>query len=176
MVPCFLTSNLLHQTKLHLFNISDWGPWCDVILTLKQALQSDNGAKIFLDEHQCKRAFRHFMTLLNRAVYGNTVKLHGKRLRGLSVVEKGEQGRGTWGRWHIHCAIELPQHLDAIAFEHLIQDCWEKVHWAQSRVLVRDGADKGWIDYMLKLRQKAYFDNLLDCIDLDSLHNPIADA
>jgi len=67
-------------------------------------------------------------------------------------------------------------HMDAIAFEKLIQDSWGKVHWAHSRVLVRDGADKGWIDYMLKLRQKSEFDNLLDCIDLDSLHNPIADA
>ena len=116
------------------------------------------------------------MNLLNRAVYGNTVKLHGKRLRVLPVVEKGGVGRGTSGRWHIHCAIELPQHLDAIAFEQLIQVCWAKAHWAHSRVLVRDGADKGWIDYMLKLRQKSDFDNLLDCIDLDSLHNPIADA
>ena len=66
--------------------------------------------------------------------------------------------------------------MDAVAFEQLIHRCWAKVHWAHSRVLVRDGADKGWIDYMLKLRQKSGFDNLLDCIDLDTLHNPIADA
>jgi hypothetical protein len=25
--------------------------------------------------------------------------------------------RGTSGRWHIHCAIELPSHLDAVALE-----------------------------------------------------------
>ena len=176
MTAYFSAAELANQAKLRLFDISHWGPWCDVTLTLKQALQSDTGAKIFLDEYQCKRAFRHFMTLLNRAVYGNTVKLHGKRLRVLPIVEKGGVGRATGGRWHIHCAIELPQHLDAIAFEQLIQDCWEKVHWAHSRILVRDGPDKGWIDYILKLRQKADFDSFLDCIDLVSLNNPIADA
>ena len=66
--------------------------------------------------------------------------------------------------------------MDSIAFEELVQKCWQKLDWAHKRVLVRDGADKGWIDYMLKLRQKSDFDNLLDCIDLVSLNNPIADA
>ena len=103
-------------------------------------------------------------------------QLYGKRLRVLPVVEKGGIGRGASGRWHIHGAIELPQHMDSIAFEELVQKCWQKLDWAHKRVLVRDGADKGWIDYMLKLRQKSDFDNLLDCIDLVSLNNPIADA
>ena len=79
MTAYFSASELADQAKLRLFDIRHWGPWCDVTLTLKQALQSGYRAKIFLDEHQCKRAFRHFMTLLNRAVYGNTVKLHGMR-------------------------------------------------------------------------------------------------
>jgi hypothetical protein len=33
-----------------------------------------------------------------------------------------------------------------------------------------------WIDYMLKDRQKSEFDGFLDCIIIESLHNPIADA
>jgi hypothetical protein len=57
-------------------------------------------------------------------------------------------------RWHIHCAIELPSHFDAIALENLIRDCWAKVEWGYGRILVRDGASAGWIDYMLKDRQK----------------------
>ena len=123
MTAHFSATELSNQTKSRLVDISHWGPWCDVTLTLKQALQSDYGAKIFLDEHQCKRAFRYLMNLLNRAVYGNTVKLHGKRLRVLPVVEKGEvrvrslpaRDRNLSGRWHIHCAIELPQHMGSIA-------------------------------------------------------------
>jgi hypothetical protein len=44
------------------------------------------------------------------------------------------------------------------------------------RILVRDGANVGWINYMLKDRQKSEFDGFLDCIIIESLHNPIADA
>jgi len=45
---------------------------------------------------------------------------------------------GTSGRWHIHCAIELAMHFDAIALESLIRECWAKVEWGYGRILVRD--------------------------------------
>jgi len=73
-------------------------------------------------------------------------------------------------------AIELPSHFDAVALESLICDCWAKVEWGLGRILVRDGANAGWISYMLKDRQKSEFDGFLDCIMIESLHNPIADA
>jgi hypothetical protein len=77
------------------------------------------------------------MNILNRAVYGAAFRRHGKSLRVLPVLEKGQVRasalrsceRGTSGRWHIHCAIELPLHLDAIALEKLIRQCWAKVEW-----------------------------------------------
>jgi hypothetical protein len=105
---------------------------------------------------------------------------HCKRLRVLPVLEKGEVRaralhsceRGTSGRWHIHCAIELPWHFDGIALENLIRDCWAQVEWGYGRVLVRDGANAGWINYMLKDRQKSEFDGFVDCIIIESLHNP----
>ena len=37
-------------------------------------------------------------------------------------------------------------------------------------------ANAGWINYMLKDRQKSEFDGFVDCIIIESLHNPIADA
>jgi hypothetical protein len=102
----------------------------------------------------------------------------------LPILEKGEvrsrsltkSQRGTSGRWHYHCAIELPQHLDAVAFEKLVQKCWSQVHWAHRLTFVRDETDEGWINYMLKPYQKSAFDSRIDCIDLESLHNPIASA
>jgi hypothetical protein len=83
-------------------------------------------------------------------------------LRVLPVLEKGEVHatalrsweRGTSSRWHIHCAIELPSHLDAVALENLIRACWAKVELGYSRILIRDCADAGWINYMLKDRQE----------------------
>jgi len=177
-------SDHLEAAKSRFFNTNSWGSFCDVTLSLKQARQSDNGAWIKVDDYPCRQAFRHFMNLLNRAVYGAAFRRHGKRIRVLPVLEKGEvRARalrnwecGTSGRWHIHCAIELPSHLDAIALEKLIRKCWTKVEWGYGRILVRDGTDAGWIDYMLKDRQKSVFDGFLDCVIIESLHNPIADA
>jgi hypothetical protein len=66
--------------------------------------------------------------------------------------------------------------LDAIALEDLIRDCWAKVEWGYGQILVRDCANTGWIDYMLKESQKSEFDGLLDCVIIESLNNPTADA
>ena len=77
---------------------------------------------------------------------------------------------------HGSAARELPSHFDAITLENMIRECWAKVEWGHGRILVRDGANAGWIDYMLKDRQKSEFDGFLDCIIIESLHNPIADA
>jgi len=169
------------SAKSHLFDTSSWGPFCDVTLTLKQARQSERGAWIKIDDYACRQAFRHFMNILNRAVYGGAFRRYGKSLRVLPVLEKGEIRAGalrswkrdTSGRWHIHCAIELPSHLDAVALEKLIRRCWAKVDLGYNRILVRDCADAGWINYMLKDRQKSEFDGFVDCIIVESLHNPL---
>jgi hypothetical protein len=179
-----VTANPLESAKSRLFDTSSWGPFCDVTLTLKQARQSEKGAWIKIDDYPCRQAFRHFMNLLNKAVYGAAFRRYGKRLRVLAVLEKGELHttalrsweRGRSGRWHVHCAIELPAHFDAVVLETLIRHCWMKVELGYGRILVRDGANAGWIAYMLKDRQKSEFDGFLDCIMIESLHNPIADA
>jgi hypothetical protein len=177
-------SDPTESAKAHFFDTSSWGEFCDVTLTLKQGHQPDSGGWVKIDDYRCRQAFRHFMNLLNRAVYGAAFRRYGKRLRVLPVLEKGEVRaralrsweRGTSGRWHIHCAIELPSHFDAVALENMICDCWAKVEWGHGRILVRDGANAGWISYMLKDRQKSEFDGFADCIIIESLYNPIADA
>ena len=82
----------LESAKSHFFDTSNWGPFCDVTLTLKQARQSERGAWVRIDDYPCRQAFRHFMNLLNRAVYGAAFRRYGKRLRVLPVLEKGEVG------------------------------------------------------------------------------------
>jgi len=41
------------------------------------------------------------------------------------------------------------------------------------RILVRDGANAGWINYMLKDRQKSEFDGILECVMIESMHNRV---
>ena len=162
------SSDPFESAKSHFFDTSSWGAFCDVTLTLKQARQPDSGGWVKIDDYRCRQAFRHFMNLLNRAVYGAAFRRYCKRLRVLPVLEKGEVRaralrsweRGTSGRWHIHCAIELPSHFDAVALENLICDCWAKVEWGHGRILVRDGANAGWIDYMRVPTKPAMRSNL----------------
>jgi hypothetical protein len=56
----------------------------------------------------------------------------------------------------------LPSQFDAITLEKMISESWANVDWGHGRILVRDGANAGWIDYMLKDRQKSEFDSFLD--------------
>ena len=167
-----------------LFDTRNWGAFCDVTLTLRQARRPDCGGWVKIDDHQCRRAFQHFMNRLNRCVHGAAFRRHRKRLRVIPVLEKSEScacaspsnQSHTSGRWHIHCAIELPAHIDAIEFERRIHRCWAEVEWSRSGILVRDDADERWIGYMLKDRQKSEFENLLDSLIIESLYNPTADA
>jgi hypothetical protein len=83
----------LESAKSHFFDTSNWGPFCDVTLTLKQARQSEIGAWVRIDDYPCRQAFRHFMNLLNRAAYGAAFRRYGKRLRVLPVLEKVRSAR-----------------------------------------------------------------------------------
>ena len=56
-----------------------------------------------------------------------------------------------------------------VAVEKLIRYCWGKVELGYGRILVRDGANAGWINYMLKDRHKSEFDGFLDCIMIEVL-------
>src|ERR1700747_2441152 len=119
----------IESAKSHFFDTRSWGDFCNVTLTLKQACQPNSGGWVRIDNYRCRQAFRHFMNLLNRAVYGAAFRRYGKRLRVLPVLEKGEVRAcalrswdwGTFGRWHIHCAIELPSHSAAVALEKLVR-------------------------------------------------------
>jgi hypothetical protein len=152
------------------FDTSHWPSFCDVTLTFKQARQAQNGTWIRLDEHQCRDAFRFFLKLLNRAVFGAAAR-RGKKLRVIPVTE-----RQADGRWHYHAAIEVPAHISALRFDEIARECWRKVDWGRERIEIKDKADQGWIDYMLKPRQKSGLEAWSDCIDWESLHNPIVDA
>ena len=71
----------IESAKSNLFDTSGWGEFCDVTLTLKQGHQADSGGWIKIDHYRCQQAFRHFMNLLNQAVYGSAFRRYGKRLR-----------------------------------------------------------------------------------------------
>jgi hypothetical protein len=156
-----------------LLDIGHWRSAWDISLSLKQARKTDDG-KVWIraDEYQCRKAFHHFMNIINRKVFGKAFCRYGRRLNVIPVLEKKK-----YGRWHYHAAIEPPAHIDAYQFDQLITDCWSQTDWGYERILVREGADRGWVTYMLKSSQKSDFDAWSDAIDWESLHNkPIVGA
>src|ERR1700684_3815225 len=94
-----VTSDPFESAKSHLVDTSSWRPFCDVTLTLKQARRCEKGAWLKIDDYSCREAFRHFMNLLNRAVYGAAFRRYGKRLRVLAVLEKGEIRASALRSW-----------------------------------------------------------------------------
>src|ERR1700733_7049539 len=94
----------------HLLDTSRWREMVDVTLTLKQGCKAHDGiTSVLIDQYQCTQAFKRFMALLNKAVYGNAVIRFGKRINVIPVKEKS-----AFGRWHYHCAMEIPDRLDPI--------------------------------------------------------------
>jgi hypothetical protein len=132
------------------FQTSHWPSFCSVTVTMKQARQNDQGAWLKMDEQQCRRAFRFFLKLLNRAVYGTAAR-RGKKLRVVPITE-----RQADGRWHYHAAIEVPAHISVLRFDELARQCWGKVDWGRERIEIKDKADQGWIHYMLKSPTKVW--------------------
>jgi len=66
-------------------------------------------------------------------------------------------------------------HFDGIALENLICDCWAKVAsglWSNSC----PRQCKRGLDQLHVERPSEEFDGFVDCIIIESLHNPIADA
>jgi hypothetical protein len=154
-----------------LLDTAHWRSVCDVTLSLKQSRQADDGRPIKGTVHHYRAAFRNFVKRLNNAVYGNAARRNNRRLRVIPILEKG-----YYKGWHFHAAFEPPARITFDEFKPPIQIHWREIHWANRVDEARPNADQGWIEYMLKPRQKFGLENWSDSIDWESFHNPIADA
>lgn len=107
--------------------------------------------------------FRHFMNLLNKRMYGNAARRHGKRLPVFPVHEGGGSKR-----LHYHAMIDCPRDDLRDTFPALIDEIWRSTQWGYYQTKVT-AADEGWITYVTKLRDKP---DLASAIDWMNYHNP----
>ena len=124
-----------------------------------------------VDELAAKKAFKEYMRLLNRRIYGAAHRHHGKRLRVIPILE-----RSVNRRWHYHVAIEPPSFMNGAEFGELAMAMWLKGDLGYEFGDVAENADSYWISYMAKLRTKSDFEHYFDCIDTDTFFNPAASA
>ena len=104
------------------------------------------------------------MNVLNSNVYGKRFKLYGKRLRFVPVIEGGPEKR-----LHCHAAIECPKDFDVEEFQMLVREIWDKTYWGYHEVELAAEPDFGWLNYMMKLRDKEHFDLSIDWLNF---YNP----
>ncbi len=125
-----------------------------VTLTMKQ---NRNG--VALDNVIASQNLRHFINILNQAVFGNAHRRYGRKLTVIPIIELS-----AWDRLHYHLSLEKPNHLSEKDFTSLIQSSWLKTDFSRKEFDVRRIYSEGWMHYCLKSR------NLLQAIDFENLN------
>ena len=158
------------QEKTSLIKFCDTSHWRSVVgltLNLKQSVVTPSGGFVRIDELTAKKAFRHYMNVLNCRIYNFAFRHYGKRLRVIPILEKSEEGR-----WHYHAAIEPPWFMDANSFGDIAMDVWLQTPLGYGHGEISVNADGGWIAYMVKPRGKSGLEEYYDCIDTEAFYNP----
>jgi hypothetical protein len=146
-------------------------PSSDAELTLRSFLESirfENAAAVTLtmkkragakvaDDINASANFRHFRNRLNHAILGSRAKRYGDRLKMVVVLEKSADYR-----LHYHCIIVRPYYCSLERLDAAIQEQWLKTDFGYRQIDIQDQPDMGWLDYILKQRQKR---PLFDSID-----------
>jgi hypothetical protein len=96
-----------------------------ITLSVKQSLPAGLGPH-FVGNHE---RYDRVMAQTLKKVGG---KIHGKRksrrkghlIKNISTLE-----RGMDGRWHIHCCLKRPSHVNIEKFREIFLECWEKSRW-----------------------------------------------
>jgi len=167
--------NILNHKKalLDFCSTDHWDNVCAFTFNLKQAVKLKevylNNKKIEwhrLDKIRCEQCFKEFMRDLNRRIYKSAYIKYGKRLQTMAFLERGAEGR-----YHFHAAIESPKFMTQDEFCKLAMDVWLEQSFGYGHGDAKANADRGWIDYMAKIRSKDGFDHYFDCLDIDTFHS-----
>ena len=150
---------------------SHWRSVCALSLNMKQAYRDRDGYSKYVCEIEAKKEFGKYCFELNRKIYKSAHRHHGKRLKIIPFIEKKE-----FGRWHYHLAIEPPEHLQAVEFCETAMALWENTPLGYGHGMYKTNRDQGWIEYCAKHASKSFLETYSDCLDIDSLHNPVASA
>jgi len=134
-------------------------PLC-VTLTERQCV---DGVKI--DEIRSSRNTRHFLNVLNRAVYGNAYRRFGKKVRVLIVQEVSGSGRH-----HLHGVFDIPKERDVNMFKVQIEKAWKSSRYGYNEIRLdipsAEQTVSGYLSYIMKGRTKPF--GLCDAVDWEN--------
>ena len=124
---------------LHRINLENT---LSVSLTMKQRIGFEK-----LDDISASQNFRHFMNILNSALYGNAFKRHQKRLGVVPILENSLNNR-----LHYHLILECPKVISEDDFKKLIETCWKKTKFGYGQTDIQNIYSGGWVDYITKFK------------------------
>lgn len=145
-------------------NVAAWNSPFSATLTLRQSIivsEGDVSHRITLTDLSASQNFRHFLNKLNRTLYGKSAQRFS---RGAAVVPVLEGGNGK--RFHYHAVIDCPRSDLVPDFPMVIADAWRSTQWGYNQTLIEPGADRGWLNYMTKFRDKSDFATSIDWMNI----------
>jgi hypothetical protein len=148
-------------------NIETWQAPFAATLTLRQCITVWDGhqsVRVALTEQSASQNFRHFLNKLNRSVYGKAAQRFGKGVSVIPVLE-GDADK----RLHYHAIIDCPRAELIADLPVIVAEAWRSTQWGYHQTDIQAGADRGWLNYMTKLRDKPDF---ADSIDWMNFHLP----
>ncbi len=165
------------QTLAPLLETCHWGRFAAITLTLKKrqrdfvstnlAHTNSNASPyhkgLELNADRAVATFRHFMNQVNQSTYGSAFRRFNRRLRVIPVLEGCNHVR-----LHYHAAIEHPDRFSTQEFKSLIKNAWWKTDFGNHQIDFKDDADKGWVEYINKIRTKSRY---IDAVDIENFHN-----
>lgn len=114
----------------------------------------------WLSTEVAEKTVHHYLRRINRVGRGKRMSCVALPLRTLAIREGGI-GK-TMKRLHYHLQIEVPPATTAAAFATRCCDVWRRLDWGGRECYATRVTDDGWMDYMLKLRDKPEYCYALD--------------
>ena len=139
-----------------------WSSCLSITLTMKQFCDGES-----LDEINASRNMRHFLSRLNKTVFGSSFQRFDLRVNVMPVQECTE-------RIHYHLLIEIPTYrngtdVDRESFEMEMKECWQKTKFGYWETCIKrlDDADSllKWSNYITKFKN-----NDSDQLDWENYH------
>ena len=129
---------------------TDWTGWYSVSLTMRQSRRelsetSSGSFKFELDEIQASQNMRHFLTRLNKKIYGAAFTRYNKRVDVVPVFEYDKSNK-----LHYHLLIKVPNRISEYQLHTLILTNWMKTNWGLWEMDLKDTYDSGWLRYITK--------------------------
>lgn len=129
---------------------TDWTGWYSVTLTMRQSRRelSETASGSFrfrLDEIQASQNMRHFLTRLNKTIYGAAFTRYNRRIDVVPVFEYDKSDK-----LHYHLIIKVPNRISEDQLRTLILTCWMKTNWGLWQTKSDKTYSGGWLRYITK--------------------------